>query len=78
MTSDREMVIHPLTRVDLSESWTLHIFEASSHAYIKNNNGESDNPYTYFDNFHWESAEEGYDYWSYWDDVWLEIITNEY
>lgn len=45
--------------------------------YIKNNNGESDNPYTTFDNFHWASTEEGYDYWSYWDDVWLDIITNE-
>lgn len=42
--------------------------------YIKNNKGESDNPYTYFDNFHWETSPEGYDYWCYWDDVWFELI----
>jgi len=45
--------------------------------YIKNNNGESENPYIYFDNFHWESSEEGYEYWSYWDDVWLEATRND-
>ena len=43
--------------------------------YIKNNKGESSNPYVYFDNFHWESSPQGYDYWSYWDDVWYELDT---
>ena len=39
--------------------------------YIKNNKGESDNPYIFFEGFHWESSPEGYDYWSYWDDAWF-------
>ena len=45
--------------------------------YIKNNKGESLNPYTYFDDFHWSTTEEGYDYWNYWDDVWLDILTKD-
>jgi hypothetical protein len=44
--------------------------------YITNNKGESDNPYVYFDNFHWESTEEGSDFWAYWDSVWYDILVD--
>ena len=39
--------------------------------YIGNNKGESDNPYEYFDGFHWDSSKEGYDYWSDLDSEWF-------
>ena len=45
--------------------------------YVRNNNGESSNTYVYFDNFHWETSPEGYDYWSYWDSIWFDILTEE-
>ena len=39
--------------------------------YIENNKGESDNPYEYFDGFHWDSSKEGYSYWSDLDSEWF-------
>ena len=42
--------------------------------YIRNNNGESENPFTYFDNFLWSSSAEGYDYWSELDNKWFDLI----
>lgn len=41
--------------------------------YIKNNKGEGDNPYVYFD-FHWDSSPEGYDFWNNWDKVWFDYL----
>ena len=45
--------------------------------YIENNKGESDNPYEYFDGFHWDSTKEGYDYWSDLDSEWFESFLDE-
>ncbi len=42
--------------------------------YIENNKGESDNPYEYFDGFHWDSSKEGYEYWSDLDSEWFEYL----
>ena len=42
--------------------------------YIKNNKGESKNPYIYFDGFHWVSSDEGYDYWNELDNKWFDFI----
>ena len=42
--------------------------------YIENNKGESDNPYEYFDRFHWDSSKEGYEYWSDLDSEWFEYL----
>ena len=42
--------------------------------YIGNNKGESDNPYEYFDGFHWDSSKEGYEYWSDLDSEWFDYL----
>lgn len=47
------------------------------YAYIKNNKGESENPYTYIDSFHWDSTPEGYEYWRNLDDLWFDILEEE-
>ena len=42
--------------------------------YIENNKGESDNPYEYFEGFHWDSSKEGFEYWSDLDSEWFEYL----
>ena len=46
-------------------------------AYIKNNKGESDNPYVYIDSFLWSDTEEGHSYWRDLDNLWLEILEED-
>lgn len=43
-------------------------------AYLRNSKSKSSNPFTFFDNFHWASSPEGYDYWLHLDDLWDDIL----
>lgn len=52
-------------------------FHNAYYKYIKNNKGESENPYTDFEGFHWENTPEGYEYWSTLDELWYDYLENE-
>lgn len=46
--------------------------------YVKNNNGESENPYTFFEGFIWMNTPEGYEYWLELDDKWGDCFDLEH